>query len=153
MIIIINILIAILSNIYTMIVSESKKQLTCSIYLDYYSNIPDQMYSSINLLPSYLSFLQLLVIPLVLVCHSKKVNRTINIFNYCSGYLLIIIPIVLSLFLLMVIFNYFYFLFKIINFKYVSQTKIRINSYRNQYIVHFVSFLFLGLFYLFYKMV
>jgi len=120
MIIIINILIAILSNIYTKIVNNSRKQVACSIYLDYYSNAPSELYSSINLMPSYLSVLQFLIIPIVVFYKSKKINRWINMFNYCTGYLLLIIPYSMTIFILMLVSNYFYFLFKIINFKYIS---------------------------------
>jgi len=130
MIIVINILIAILSNVYNEIVSNSKMQIACSLYQDYHANTPDELYSSINLLPNYLSFLYPIIIPVLEICKSRKVNRGINVFNYCTGFFIIIVPIYIAIFIVMMVLNYFYFLYKIINFKYTSQTKIRIDSFR-----------------------
>ena len=106
MVVFLNVVIAILNNIYEELAENSRKEYSLVIYDDYVTYTPDPYLSSIINVPDILSTLSVLIIPFLNYIKSTTINAMIDTFWYFIYMVLPFLALHLALNMIMLPFAY-----------------------------------------------
>lgn len=146
LVILLNVLIAVLTNMHDTVVRSTERQFSKMFYWDYMYNHANAYYSCIQNCPIILSGVMILVTPLVVASRSKGLNHSLNLMNYLVKLAIPCLAIYYALSLLLLPFSYLRILATIARGKYKSH-----KTANSVILRHFVSFLLLGPVFLLYK--
>lgn len=82
LVILLNMLIALLSNMYQQVVDSTEREFSRLVFTDYYQNTPNEYYSAMDHVPMFLSIFMLVIVPFIIFFKSKKLNKILNIGIY-----------------------------------------------------------------------
>jgi len=118
MIVLLNVVIAILNNIYEELVQNSKKEYSLLIYSDYLTYNPNPYLSSIINVPDIMSTFSLFTIPILSYIKSKNLNKMVNIIWYLVYMIIPFISLHLVINLILLCFVYLLTLIQILFLDY-----------------------------------
>ncbi len=121
LVIMLNMLIALLSNMYQEVVDSTEREFSKLLYTDYNENIPNDYYSSMDHNPMFLSIFMMALVPFLLFFRSKRLNTALNILIYIVKFFLPFIAVYYTLNLVLMPLAYIKILYCIVSSKYTNQ--------------------------------
>lgn len=118
MVILLNMLIALLSNMYQQVVDFTQREFSYVIFQDYKQNIPNRYYSSLEHAPVFMSVFFLCLSPLLLYGRSARLNSAFNVIIYIIKFFIPFIILYWVVNLVLLPFVYFKILFTILSHSY-----------------------------------
>jgi hypothetical protein len=148
MVMMLNVLIAILSNVYAEIETQGKMELAQIYYLDYQINKPNKMFSCVQNIPF---LLPLVAFPLLFLTRSTRLNTLFNYIFYLSVYFRPFLFLFLTASLLLLPFTYCFILYSILKGNYTNGLHQTVKLPTSTKVVHFLTFFVFGLVFLVYR--
>ena len=120
LVILLNMLIALLSNMYQQVVDSTEREFSRLVFTDYYQNIPNEYYSAMDHVPMFLSIFMLALVPFIIFFKSKKLNKILNIGIYIIKFFIPFIICYYVILLLMTPLTYIKILWSILRNNYTN---------------------------------